>query len=77
MKAKAISYKNKKLLNLFIFETCYYSEYVLRLQKERQTWQKLNINKTFKSNIKIFQNYLILHACALPWTQQRSYMICN
>ena len=49
---KAISYKMKNWIGSFIIpkealETCNYPEHVLRLQKERQTWQKSKINLLF------------------------------
>ena len=49
---KAISYKMKNWISSFILpeealETCNYPEHVLRLQKERQTWQKSKINLLF------------------------------
>ena len=64
---KAIKYKMKKK-NRFVYsskkalETCNYTEQVLRLQKERQIWQKSNINLLFfvknPSRSKVITNSL-------------------
>ena len=52
---KAISYKMKNWISSFILptealRTCNYPEHVLRLQKERQTWQKSKISLLFVKN---------------------------
>ena len=49
---KAINYKIKNWISSFILpkealKTCNYPEQVLRLQKERQIWQKSKINWLF------------------------------
>ena len=49
---KAINYKKKKWIGLFILpkealKTCNYPELVIRLQKERQIWQKSKIKLLF------------------------------
>ena len=57
---KVISYTLKKY-NCFIYlskasrETCYYSEYVLRLQKEYQIWQKWKNELTSLCKTPLFE----------------------
>ena len=76
---KAINYKMKKL-NRFVhsskktLEKCNYPEYVLRLQKERQIWQKSKIHLLFLWRTRVEASKVITNSLKtldfvtkIPW----------